>query len=72
MEGASFLRTDANTPVNIDSKSYDLAKRNVEHPDRWAFDAAASHLYLLMKNDSYARYLRSELYKEYLNGTKKR
>ncbi|CAL1265858.1 unnamed protein product [Larinioides sclopetarius] len=67
-----FLEADANTPVNIDSKSYDVTKKNVEKPDRWAFDAAASHLYLLMKNDSYARYLRSELYKEYLNGTKKK
>ncbi|KAG8178672.1 hypothetical protein JTE90_025594 [Oedothorax gibbosus] len=67
-----FLEEDANTPVNIDSKSYDITKQNVEKPDRWAFDAAASHLYLLMKNDSYARYLRSDLYKEFLNGTKKK
>ncbi|XP_054719457.1 regulator of G-protein signaling 7-like [Uloborus diversus] len=67
-----FLEADANTPVNIDSHCYDVTKKNVERPDRWAFDAAASHLYLLMKNDSYARYLRSDLYKEYLNGTKKK
>ncbi|XP_042895514.1 regulator of G-protein signaling 7-like [Parasteatoda tepidariorum] len=67
-----FLEDDANTPVNIDSQSFANTKKNVEEPDRWVFDEAASHLYLLMKNDSYARYLRSDLYKEYLNGTKKK
>lgn len=39
---------------------------------RWIFDEAAGHVYQLMKNDSYPRYLRSDMYKEYLNGTKKK
>lgn len=39
---------------------------------RCIFDEAAGHVYQLMKNDSYPRYLRSEMYKEYLNGTKKK
>lgn len=39
---------------------------------RYIFDEAAGHVYQLMKNDSYPRYLRSEMYKEYLNGTKKK
>ncbi|XP_022243616.1 regulator of G-protein signaling 7-like isoform X1 [Limulus polyphemus] len=67
-----FLAPDANFPINIDSKSYELTKKNIETPDRWTFDEAAAHLYHLMKNDSYQRYLRSEMYKEYLNGTKKK
>ncbi len=40
--------------------------------NRWLFDEAAGHVYQLMKNDSYPRYLRSDMYKEYLNGTKKK
>lgn len=39
---------------------------------RYIFDEAAGHVYQLMKNDSYPRYLRSEQYKDYLNGTKKK
>lgn len=39
---------------------------------RYIFDDAGGHVYQLMKNDSYPRYLRSEMYKEYLNGTKKK
>ncbi|XP_076306259.1 regulator of G-protein signaling 7-like isoform X2 [Tachypleus tridentatus] len=67
-----YLGPDANSPINIDSKSYELTKKNIEKPSRWTFDEAASHLYHLMKNDSYQRYLRSEMYKEYLSGTKKK
>ncbi|GFY73826.1 regulator of G-protein signaling 7 [Trichonephila inaurata madagascariensis] len=36
-----FLEADANTPVNIDSKSYELTKKNALTPDRWVFDTAA-------------------------------
>ncbi|RWS04446.1 Regulator of G-protein signaling 7-like protein, partial [Dinothrombium tinctorium] len=68
------LQLDANCPINIDSKSYEVTKRNIElKPNsRYIFDEAAGHVYQLMKNDSYPRYLRSEMYKEYLNGTKKK
>lgn len=57
---------DANCPINIDSKSYETTKRNIETKpnSRYIFDEAAGHVYQLMKNDSYPRYLRSEMYKE--------
>ncbi|KAI1287676.1 Regulator of G-protein signaling 7 [Halotydeus destructor] len=68
-----YLGPDANCPINIDSKSYEASKKNMEKPNsRSIFDEAAGHVYQLMKNDSYPRYLRSEMYKEYLNGTKKK
>ncbi|XP_037072180.1 regulator of G-protein signaling 7-like [Pollicipes pollicipes] len=69
---SEFLAPDASVPVNIDSRSLDVTKRNMEQPDRWTFDAAGAHLYQLMKSDSYSRYLRSEMYKEYMAGTKKK
>ncbi|XP_065165297.1 regulator of G-protein signaling 7 isoform X2 [Atheta coriaria] len=67
-----FLASDASCPINVDARSYDVTKKNMETPDRWAFDTAASHVYHLMKADSYSRYLRSEMYKEFLNGSKKK
>ncbi|XP_012539303.1 regulator of G-protein signaling 7 isoform X1 [Monomorium pharaonis] len=67
-----FLDTDASCPINVDSRSYEITKKNLEKPDRWCFDVAAAHVYHLMKSDSYSRYLRSEMYKDFLNGSKKK
>lgn len=67
-----FLDTDASCPINVDSRSYEITKKNLEKPDQWCFDVAAAHVYHLMKSDSYSRYLRSEMYKDFLNGSKKK
>lgn len=69
---AEFLAPDASCPINVDSKSYEVTKRNMENLDRWSFDCSAAHVYHLMKSDSYSRYLRSEMYKDFLNGSKKK
>ncbi|XP_063241043.1 regulator of G-protein signaling 7 isoform X2 [Bacillus rossius redtenbacheri] len=69
---AEFLAPDASCPINVDSHSYEITKRNMDSPDRWSFDVAAAHVYHLMKSDSYSRYLRSEMYKDFLNGSKKK
>ncbi|KAH8241690.1 hypothetical protein KR038_006534 [Drosophila bunnanda] len=70
-----FLAPDAPCPVNVDSKSVELAREAVSSPNgpnRWCFDVAASHVYHLMKSDSYSRYLRSDMYKDYLNCSRKK
>ncbi|KAI4475368.1 hypothetical protein M0802_015188 [Mischocyttarus mexicanus] len=67
-----FLGPDASCPINVDSRSFEITKRNLLKPDRWCFDIAAAHVYHLMKSDSYSRYLRSEMYKDFLNGSKKK
>ncbi|KAI8431470.1 hypothetical protein MSG28_015987 [Choristoneura fumiferana] len=69
-----FLASDAPSPVNIDAASRELTRVKVEAgtADRYCFDQAQAHVYHLMKSDSYSRYLRSEMYKDYLNGSKKK
>ncbi|XP_004520131.2 regulator of G-protein signaling 7 [Ceratitis capitata] len=70
-----FLAPDAPCPVNVDSKSVELAREAVSAvngPNRWCFDVAAAHVYHLMKSDSYSRYLRSDMYKDYLNCSRKK
>ena len=40
---------------------------------KWSwFYSKQAHVYHLMKSDSYCRYLRSEMYKDFLNGSKKK
>lgn len=37
---SEFLCPDATCPINVDSKSYEITKKNLENPDRWCFDVA--------------------------------
>lgn len=43
-----FLAPDASCPINVDSKSYELTKKNMEVPDRWSFDCAAVCRFILL------------------------
>lgn len=37
-----FLGPDAGIPINVDGKSFEATKKNVEeNPDRWSYDEAA-------------------------------
>lgn len=70
-----YLAIDSQCPVNVDSKSVELAREAVQTqggPNRWCFDVAAAHVYHLMESDSYPRYLRSDMYKEFLSGSRKK
>ncbi|XP_058806837.1 regulator of G-protein signaling 7 [Phymastichus coffea] len=67
-----YLGPDASCPINVDSRSFEATKKNIENPDQWSYDIAAAHVYHLMKSDSYSRYLRSDMYKDFLNVSKKK
>ena len=67
-----FLTAGSLHEVNIDSKTSQQVQNNIKEgklgkPSRFTFAAAQEHIFLLMKKDSYARFLRSEYYKQLLN-----
>ncbi|KAK3584487.1 hypothetical protein CHS0354_006017 [Potamilus streckersoni] len=61
------LCLDALEPVNIDSVARQQAHSQLDIPTPQIFDVAQHQIYQLMKRDSYARFLKSELYKTYLH-----
>ncbi|EGT39055.1 CBN-EGL-10 protein [Caenorhabditis brenneri] len=68
-----FIDTNAATsPVNVDCKVMEVTEDNLKNPNRWSFDEAADHIYCLMKNDSYQRFLRSEIYKDLVLQSRKK
>uniref|UniRef100_A0A1I7WQB4 Regulator of G-protein signaling 7 n=1 Tax=Heterorhabditis bacteriophora TaxID=37862 RepID=A0A1I7WQB4_HETBA len=67
-----FIDTNATSPVNVDCKVMEITEENLKNPNRWSFDEAADHIFCLMKNDSYQRFLRSDIYKDLLIQSKKK
>nr|DBA19233.1 TPA: hypothetical protein GDO54_015099 [Pyxicephalus adspersus] len=61
-----FLAPGATRWVNIDSKTMEKTLEGIKNPHRYVFDDAQMHIYMLMKKDSYPRYLKSEMYKSLL------
>uniref|UniRef100_A0A8C0H0K7 Regulator of G protein signaling 6 n=1 Tax=Chelonoidis abingdonii TaxID=106734 RepID=A0A8C0H0K7_CHEAB len=66
-----FLAPGAQSPINLDSHSYERTSQNVQDPGRYTFEDAQEHIYKLMKSDSYARFLRSNTYQDFLLVKKK-
>ncbi|XP_025106028.1 regulator of G-protein signaling 7-like isoform X3 [Pomacea canaliculata] len=63
-----FLTPGSPHEVNIDSKTNEKVQQNLqcEKLSRFTFDPAQEHIFVLMKKDSYPRFLRSEQYKTVL------
>uniref|UniRef100_A0A672SSE8 Regulator of G-protein signaling 9 n=1 Tax=Sinocyclocheilus grahami TaxID=75366 RepID=A0A672SSE8_SINGR len=60
----TFLARGAPRWINIDGKTMDITVKGLAHPHRYVLDAAQTHIYMLMKKDSYGRYLKSPVFKE--------
>ncbi|CAF3411331.1 unnamed protein product [Rotaria socialis] len=68
-----FLSPGAYYSINIDQRVMNLTKNNMTHlPSRYTFDEAQDHIFNLMNRDTYARFLRSEAYKDLILGGKKK
>ncbi|XP_019363050.1 PREDICTED: regulator of G-protein signaling 11 isoform X2 [Gavialis gangeticus] len=61
-----FLAPGATRWVNIDSKTMERTLEGLKTPHRYVMDDAQMHIYMLMKKDSYPRFLKSDLYKSLL------
>ncbi|XP_025052109.1 regulator of G-protein signaling 9 isoform X1 [Alligator sinensis] len=62
-----FLAPGARRWINIDGTTMGITVKGLKHPHRYVLDAAQTHIYMLMKKDSYGRYLKSPTYKEMLD-----
>ncbi|XP_075421327.1 regulator of G-protein signaling 11 [Ascaphus truei] len=62
-----FLAPGATRWVNIDSKTMEKTLEGIKNPHRFGLDDAQMHIYMLMKKDSYPRYLKSGMYKNLLS-----
>ncbi|CAJ0582079.1 unnamed protein product, partial [Mesorhabditis spiculigera] len=67
-----FIDKNATSPVNVDCKVMEVTEENLKNPNRWSFDEAADHIFCLMKNDSYQRFLRSDIYRDLVAQSKKK
>lgn len=53
--------------INIDFSTRDLISKNIAEPTLKCFDEAQKLIYSLMANDSFPRFLKSEIYKKLVN-----
>ncbi|XP_028675254.2 regulator of G-protein signaling 9-like isoform X1 [Erpetoichthys calabaricus] len=63
----TFLAPGARRWINIDGKTMDITVKGLQNPHRYVLDAAQTHIYMLMKKDSYGRYMKSPIFKETMN-----
>uniref|UniRef100_H2TXR8 Regulator of G protein signaling 9a n=1 Tax=Takifugu rubripes TaxID=31033 RepID=H2TXR8_TAKRU len=60
----TFLAPGAPRWINIDGRTMGLTVKGLEHPQRYVLEAAQTHVFLLMKKDTFFRYLKSPVYKD--------
>ncbi|XP_034395539.1 regulator of G-protein signaling 9a [Cyclopterus lumpus] len=60
----TFLAPGAPRWINIDGRTMGLTVKGLEHPHRYVLEAAQTHVFLLMKKDTFFRYLKSPVYKD--------
>ncbi|XP_077618842.1 regulator of G-protein signaling 11 isoform X4 [Crocuta crocuta] len=61
-----FLAPGAARWVNIDSRTMERTLEGLQRPHRYVLDDAQLHIYVLMKKDSYPRFLKSAAYRDLL------
>lgn len=63
-----FIQTDAPQEVNLDFHTKEVIAKSITQPTRNSFDAAQSRVYQLMEQDSYTRFLKSDIYLDLIEG----
>ncbi|XP_002717741.2 regulator of G-protein signaling 18 isoform X1 [Oryctolagus cuniculus] len=67
-----FIQNDAPQEVNLDFHTKEVITKSITHPTLHSFDAAQSRVYQLMEQDSYTRFLKSDIYLDLLEGRPRR
>ncbi|XP_004625349.1 regulator of G-protein signaling 18 [Octodon degus] len=67
-----FIQTDAPQEVNLDFHTKEVIAKSITRPTLHSFDAAQSRVYQLMEQDSYTRFLKSDIYLDLIEGRPKR
>ncbi|XP_015790677.1 regulator of G-protein signaling loco [Tetranychus urticae] len=65
-----FLTINGSHTVNVDADARNSVAKNLKKPTKELFDSPQTQVYNLMKNDSYKRFLTSELYEMCLESEK--
>lgn len=66
-----YLADNAREPVNVDSKARSIAAEKLSLGEVDLFEPAQKQIFNLMKFDSYQRFIKSDLYKNYVDAEKK-
>ncbi|XP_072543084.1 regulator of G-protein signaling 13 [Salminus brasiliensis] len=61
-----YIQAEAPKEINIDHKTREVIRQNVQAPTRLCFDEAQKIVFGLMERDSYPRFLRSDIYRTLL------
>ncbi|KAI5612653.1 regulator of G-protein signaling 1 [Silurus asotus] len=61
-----YIQPEAPKEINIDHKTREIIKQNVQTPNKYCFDEAQKTVFSLMEKDSYPRFLRSDYYRTFL------
>ncbi|XP_036210828.1 regulator of G-protein signaling 18 [Myotis myotis] len=67
-----FIQNDAPQEVNLDFHTKELIVKSIAQPTLHSFDAAQSRVYQLMEQDSYTRFLKSDIYADLVEGRPQR
>uniref|UniRef100_A0A8C9P225 Regulator of G protein signaling 18 n=1 Tax=Spermophilus dauricus TaxID=99837 RepID=A0A8C9P225_SPEDA len=67
-----FIQSDAPQEVNLDFHTKQVITKSITQPTLHSFDAAQSRVYQLMEQDSYTRFLKSDIYLELIEGRPRR
>ncbi|KAG7526199.1 hypothetical protein JOB18_037938 [Solea senegalensis] len=64
-----YIQAEAPREINIDHKTRDLIRRNINAATPQCFSDAQRIVYGLMERDSYPRFLRSDIYQALMDST---
>ncbi|KAM5238848.1 regulator of G-protein signaling 18 [Ctenodactylus gundi] len=67
-----FIQNDAPQEVNLDFHTKEDITKSITEPTLHSFDAAQSRVYQLMEQDSYTRFLKSDIYLDLIAGRPRR